>query len=365
MGIDRSGTTGTPLHVLVIGGGIGGLCLAQGLKKSGMSVAVYERDTSARFRGQGWRIGIKDEGSHALRDCLPQNLFDLCVATSIKPALRMVFLDSRLRQKFAKPLPYAHAGPDATSFGVNRLTLREILLAGLDGIVRFGKTFERFDRLDDGRVRAHFADGSSATGDLLVGADGTSSAVRDLVVPDAGIDEIGSFVYGRTSITAAVLAWVPEALVDSFNRMTAPDGVAMSVATCRTWGPLADASAKLAPDVHLTEIPDYFAWMLQGWETQRSLTEQQFHAADGPALQRLAQRMLEGWPAPVRRIVDQADAAPTFPVRLRSARPVQRWQPSNVTLLGDAIHTMSPGRPRRPRRSGSCRRPRRWCRGSR
>jgi len=33
-----------PLHVIVIGGGIGGLCLAQGLKRAGMSVAVYERD---------------------------------------------------------------------------------------------------------------------------------------------------------------------------------------------------------------------------------------------------------------------------------------------------------------------------------
>lgn len=51
MGIDRSGTTGVPLHVLVIGGGIGGLCLAQGLKKSGMSVAVYERDAAAGAPG--------------------------------------------------------------------------------------------------------------------------------------------------------------------------------------------------------------------------------------------------------------------------------------------------------------------------
>jgi cation diffusion facilitator CzcD-associated flavoprotein CzcO len=36
-----------PFHVLIVGGGIGGLCLAQGLKKAGISVAVYERDTSA------------------------------------------------------------------------------------------------------------------------------------------------------------------------------------------------------------------------------------------------------------------------------------------------------------------------------
>ncbi len=40
-------TSKAPLHVLIIGGEIRGLCLAQGLKKSGITVAVYERDRSA------------------------------------------------------------------------------------------------------------------------------------------------------------------------------------------------------------------------------------------------------------------------------------------------------------------------------
>src|SRR3981081_114085 len=76
---DRWEATSTPLHVLiVIGGGVGGLCLAQGLKKSGISVAVYERDTSARFRNQGYRISIQQDGARALRGCLPENLFRLC-----------------------------------------------------------------------------------------------------------------------------------------------------------------------------------------------------------------------------------------------------------------------------------------------
>jgi cation diffusion facilitator CzcD-associated flavoprotein CzcO len=44
----------TALHVIVIGGGIGGLCLAQGLKKSGIGISVYERDASAQFRSQGY-----------------------------------------------------------------------------------------------------------------------------------------------------------------------------------------------------------------------------------------------------------------------------------------------------------------------
>lgn len=329
------------LHVLIIGGGIGGLCLAQGLKKSGISVAVYERDRSAHFRGQGYRISIKKDGSEALRDCLPENLFNLCVATAIKSATRMIFLDYQLNQKFAQPIAPL---PSDAFFGVNRLTLREILLAGLEENVHFGKTFERFEQLDDGQVRACFSDGSSARGDLLVGADGTNSGVRTLIVPDAQIDTIGSFIYGKTLITSDTLEWFPTVLIDSFNRMTAPDGMRMAVATCRKRETFSAATAKFAPSVHLTDVPDYLAWTVDGWSTQMPLTEEQFQSADSSTLHQLVQRALEGWPLSVRRIVDEADVPAIFPVILRSARPVKRWQTTNVTLLGDAIHTMTPGR---------------------
>ena len=323
-----------PLHVLVIGGGIGGLCLAQGLKKSGIGVAVYERDRSAQFRSQGYRISLKEDGSQALRDCLPENLFSLCVATAIKSATRMVFLDHHLNQKFMKPIPSL---PGDTFFGVNRLTLREILLADLEGIVHFDKTFEGLDQLENGQVRAHFADGTSATGDLLVGADGTSSAVRAIVAPDAVIDDLDYAIYGKTLITPEIMEWFPEALFDSFNRVTAPNGVGMAVATCRKRASFADATARFAPSVHLTDMQDYFSWTL----SRRSET---FSSTDAPALHETARAMLNDWPYTVRRIIDEADVSATFLVNIRSARPVKQWQTTNVTLLGDAIHTMSPGR---------------------
>jgi len=162
------------LPVVIIGGGVGGLCLAQGLRKTGISAAVYERDESPKFRDQGYRISLKAAGAGALAECLPANLFDLAVATSIRTAARMVFLDEQLRPKFERPLHHDPLGPGG--FGVNRLTLREILLAGLD--VRFGKTCTGYSAAPEGRVIAHFTDGTSAGGDLLVGADGTGSAVR-------------------------------------------------------------------------------------------------------------------------------------------------------------------------------------------
>ena len=68
-------------HVAIIGGGMGGLCLAQGLKKAGVSVAVYERDESTHSRPQGHRIHIDPQGSKALLKCLPEDLWQIFEAT--------------------------------------------------------------------------------------------------------------------------------------------------------------------------------------------------------------------------------------------------------------------------------------------
>ena len=46
------------LHVLIIGAGIGGLTLAQGLRKQGISFEIFERDASAEARGQGYAVGL-------------------------------------------------------------------------------------------------------------------------------------------------------------------------------------------------------------------------------------------------------------------------------------------------------------------
>ncbi|MBX6750156.1 MAG: NAD(P)-binding protein [Micromonosporaceae bacterium] len=74
----------SPFHVVIIGGGLAGLCLAQGLFRSGISVTVYEADASPEVRAQGYRISLKATGTEALWP----HLFDLCLASSLRPATR-------------------------------------------------------------------------------------------------------------------------------------------------------------------------------------------------------------------------------------------------------------------------------------
>jgi 2-polyprenyl-6-methoxyphenol hydroxylase-like FAD-dependent oxidoreductase len=247
----------------------------------------------------------------------------------------MIFMDEQLNPKFARPIP--PVAPGVAGFGINRLTLREILLSGVDGAVRFGKAVRHFEETGDGRVCVSFGDGSSVTGDLLVGADGTNSVVRRQLLPDAVVDEVGWAVYGRTPITAGMLSTVPDPLADTFNRVIGPDGAAVAVATCRTREPVGEAVARLARATRLTDVGDYFSWTV-------SPAGDRPKDADSAALHRLARDTVRGWHPAVRRIIDDADVAATFLVPITAARRVRPWPSEMVTLLGDALHTMSPGR---------------------
>ena len=144
------------MKVLVAGGGIGGLALAQGLRRAGIQVDVYEGDPHAADRLQGYRIHINRAGSRALYDLLPPPLFEAFVATSGQPNTGIGFFDHRLRELVwfgddAAPWAASRGTPPADSpevidacKSVSRITLRQILLTGLDGTVHFGKTLDSF-----------------------------------------------------------------------------------------------------------------------------------------------------------------------------------------------------------------------------
>src|SRR6185312_12297980 len=149
------------VKVAVAGAGVGGLGLAQGLRKAGLEVTVYERDQALDARGQGYRLHL--DAGPALRACLPPDLYDLCVATSGQPGTAVTVASQGLRTLRRIELgPPPGSSPAPTS--VNRQTLREILAARLDGAIEFGRACTGFEQRPDG-VTVQFADGSRVPAD--------------------------------------------------------------------------------------------------------------------------------------------------------------------------------------------------------
>jgi 2-polyprenyl-6-methoxyphenol hydroxylase-like FAD-dependent oxidoreductase len=185
----QAATAGNRVKVLIVGAGTGGLCLAQGLRADGIAVEVFERDYSPTDRLQGYRLGVNETGRRALKECLPKALFDKLVASSANPSRAVTFLDHRLNRLLSVEL----GSDEQNDLPVSRISLRGILLEGLEEIVRFGKKFIAFEEAPSGAVTARFDDGSTATGDVLIGADGASSLVRRQLLPHAERVETGIF----------------------------------------------------------------------------------------------------------------------------------------------------------------------------
>ncbi|WP_328610813.1 FAD-dependent monooxygenase [Amycolatopsis sp. NBC_00345] len=324
------------MRVLIAGAGIGGLCLAQGLRAAGVRVSVFERgcalenraldNRGLEARGQGYRIHIDDHGGEALRRCLPEHLYRLYLATSARPgAGRISTLGTDL-----SVLSTFEAGTGSPHSAVNRLTLRQILLGGLGADVHFGHQVTAVEPDADG-VRVRFAGGREDRGDVLVGADGVNSVVRAAVAPDsAPIDTGLRCVYGRTPLAA--LPDLPARFFDGFTAV-AGDTATLALAAFRARTPPADAAAALAPGLALTPVPDYLMWAVVGAAPRER---------EPVALHRFAQGVVRRWHPELVRIVREADVPATFRTPIRTSPPVPRWPAGRVAVLGDAIHVMPP-----------------------
>lgn len=231
--------------MLIIGAGIGGLCLAQGLRRRGVSVAVYERDRTPDARLQGYRLSIEPPGSAALHDCLPPELWQILVATSGDQGERMGVFDEQLRRLMEEDAKPDRADPASGSHAISRVTFRQVLLAGLDDVVHFDKEFTRYEQSGDGTVTARFADGTSATGDVLVGADGARSRVRRQLLPDARrIDTPAIGVGGKLPLTSETAQWLPDRITATKNMVMPPRDFLFTAVFRRREQP-ADVAARL------------------------------------------------------------------------------------------------------------------------
>ncbi len=333
------------LRVAVAGAGLGGLCLAQGLARAGVRVDVYERDPALHARRQGYRLHVDGRAGLALRDCLPPRLFDLFLATTGRPGATFTVLSSGLRVLHETRGDAAPADDDPArlSTSVNRQTLREILAAGIEDRVHFGRELVGFDHDSDG-VRLRFADGPAARASVLVGADGVNSVVRRRYLPGARLEDTGSrCLYGRTPLDESTLPLVPAPMHDGFTAVLGGRiGMAAGLVRFRRRPP--EAATAIAPGVALSPAGDYLMWAISARRDDFPLPDERMGALDAAALHGIAVTMVRSWHPDLRALVNRADVAETFFIRVRSSLPVPAWEPSRVTVLGDAIHAMSPAR---------------------
>ena len=176
-------------RVLIIGGGIGGLTAALAFHQKGWDVAVYEAAPELRPVGKG--IWVPANAMQVLNK--------LGLAASVAEA--GCPLDTiQLRTKSGTVLSTFDLGPVKTQYGhttisIHRAALIGILSAGLPaGTLHLGKRFSRFESSPD-QVVAYFEDGSQAAGDLLVGADGIRSVVREQLFPGVQFRYSGQTCY--------------------------------------------------------------------------------------------------------------------------------------------------------------------------
>ncbi|HJP76443.1 MAG TPA: NAD(P)/FAD-dependent oxidoreductase [Pseudonocardiaceae bacterium] len=312
------------MRVAVVGAGLGGLCLAQGLRGAGIEVDVYERDPAITARFQGYRLVLSPVGFEALRGCLPPRWHPLLDAIVGDAYGERLILDPRLNK-------IGELGPGRTGIVVDRHVLRHLLLTGLT--VHTGAALTGYDVLDDDKVRARFAVGEPTSADLLVGADGVGSAVRAVLSPHTTPTDTGvRFVIGRTPLTEQFAG-----LAKAFGSKIAGDGVSLLLGAMRFRTPPREAAEKLAPEVTLPDIPDYVRWAMI-LPPNGSLNG----SLNGMTPQEAVLSRTQGWHPDLRALIERSDPDNSTLLSIRVVEPRERWTPGPVTLLGDAIHATSP-----------------------
>jgi 2-polyprenyl-6-methoxyphenol hydroxylase-like FAD-dependent oxidoreductase len=326
----------TPPQILVVGGGIGGLCLAHGLRRGGVPVTVVERTLARTDWLQGYRIHISPTGATALHDCLAPEAWDRFVdAVSAQPTGMTVYTE-RLRPLAGFDAATPGAAPEDQHHGISRIALREALLTGLDDVVELGAEFTGYTVLPDGRVRAEFADGTTRDCDLLVGADGSNSRVRRQLLPGTDRLDIGvTAIAGKHHLTPEARALLPAEVTSGATMVLPPAAGFLFTAMWLGDGRRADGPPA---DLLLDRGADYVFWAYADAAARMPAPEE----PDGVALRTAVRERIAGWAPGLDALVAGSDPATVNAIRVRSAAPVAALPGGPVTLLGDAIHSMTP-----------------------
>jgi 2-polyprenyl-6-methoxyphenol hydroxylase-like FAD-dependent oxidoreductase len=226
---------------------------------------------------------------------------------------------------------------------VIRKTLRRVLLTGLEEHVSFGKKFINYAPNGDGSVATHFEDGTSATGDVLIGADGAGSPVRKQRLPQARHEETGIVsIGGRLPMTPESKVLLSDKMFKGMTMIMAPRGYGAIIHSLE-FTPNRDNKAFLArwPQFEDAITDDSIGWGL--WGSRRNFPKDPSTLRPEDVIL-LGLELTRDWHPSMGRLIRLTDSSSTQSLSVRTSVPVPPWESSNVTLLGDAIHTMTPGR---------------------
>ena len=298
--------------VTIVGAGLGGLTLARVLQVHGVPVTIYEAEASADARVQGGMLDIHEAtGQAALKSA---QLYD--------PFLKLIHAGgqaSKVMNKEGQVLLDEPDDPDSGRPEVLRGELRRLFLDSLaPGTIRWGFKVKSVASVGNGKHSITIADDSTATADLLIGADGAWSKVRPL-------------------LSEAKPAYVGISFIETWlNDCENSHPVSAKAVGGGSLFALAPGRALLGHREPNQVLHTYVALAKpEGWLS--SLDFSNPAAALGTAA-----KEFEGWSEELTGLITDCDVAPV--PRAIMALPVgHRWdRVQGVTLLGDAAHLMSP-----------------------
>lgn len=291
----------------IIGAGIGGLALAALLSRKGAKVQLYEQ--AQQFQRLGAGIQMSPNAVHVLR------------ALGLEPLLRrLAFQPPAWTNRVWDSGEYLFEltfGEDAEArYGapyllMHRGDLHAALFSAVPSeLIAFEKRLVGIDRSGDA-VSLRFADGTSATADAVIGADGVHSRVREILLGPERPRFTGRVAH-RTVF--------PTALMDGF-----------AVDTCtKWWGPdrhivIYPVNPRRDETYFVTSVPDP-AWDMESWSAQGEMAE--------------VRRAFAGFHDDVQRVLAACPQVHKWALFERD--PLPRWGEGPVVLLGDACHPMTP-----------------------
>ncbi|EXF84972.1 hypothetical protein CFIO01_02185 [Colletotrichum fioriniae PJ7] len=165
-------------NVAIIGAGLTGLIAAQGLKKNGFNVVVFERDESIAARPRDWSILI-GWGMSTLTELLPEQIVKNFPRGICNPHLEFNDWDESIigYNGATGEVMFQNSTPGARR--ISRRRLRKVLAEGLD--VRWGKYLDQMVPRSTS-MDLVFRDGEKYEADYVLGTDGVSSKVRELLM---------------------------------------------------------------------------------------------------------------------------------------------------------------------------------------